>query len=104
MYFASYNFVQSDVTFIQKAQAEICALRWNKQGFHQAANFAKHEFPFVGMGAEDKRGNGIYDIRDNAGVGFMYDLVAPCFNNMTGVLARLCQVHQVQNVPLPKRV
>lgn len=93
MYFASYKFVQSDVTFIQKAQAEICALRWNKQGFHQAANFAKHELPFVGMGAEDKRGNGVYDIRDDAGAGFMYDLVAPCFNNMSQTSARLCQVH-----------
>ncbi len=104
VYFASHKFIQSDVTFIQKAQTIICGLRWNGKGFHQAANFAKHEFPFVGMGAEDKKGEGIYDIRDQNGVGFMYDLVAPCFNQMIQVLARLGQLHRVGNLPSLQRV
>ena len=95
VYFATYKFVQSEVAFIDKIQSSICQLRWNGLGFHEAANYRKHEFPFVGRGMEDKHGEGIYDIRDNVGKGFTRDLVVPCFNSMIQVLHRLARLHNL---------
>jgi len=86
VYFCSYNFFKSDVVWVSGAQRAIAGLTWRDKSFNKLANELKHEHAWVGT---VNVSNGVHDIYDEQGTGFVYGLLVPVYKKAKVVVQRL---------------
>jgi hypothetical protein len=100
VYFERYDFIHSEVAWVQGYQASIAKLVFEGNGFFDYANRLKHERPWVGSLSTSER-TGVVDVYDSSGMGYLYSVLVPLYTHIKGMVIRLGVQHNVHMPNFP---
>jgi hypothetical protein len=100
VYFERYDFIHSEVAWVQGYQASIAKLAFDGNGFFDYANRLKHERPWVGSLSMSER-TGMVDVYDSSGMGYLYGVLVPLYTHIKGMVIRLGVQHSVHMPNFP---